>query len=235
MAPAVPPEFLPTLFSGAAPPSGGVVIFRAIHASCRCAPAMTRVSDDQGQRQTTAVSKQAALDASFAAVGRVRADFFPRPQGPWSSSHRAPASPSRSSRALRTPAGPRARSAQIRLHRSTRETVDGPKSANTSPWHRALPMACRCAATTRWRPSRPGQGCEGGGSPMDAVSAVESMVPSVPTSHRSSASHHHAAHSSPCPPNRESRTLDKQTASCFNLPRKALVIFHGVVSGLLIL
>lgn len=44
MAPAVPPEFLPTLFSGAAPPSGGVVIFRAIHASCRCAPAMTRAS-----------------------------------------------------------------------------------------------------------------------------------------------------------------------------------------------
>lgn len=38
-----------------------------------------RASDDQSQRQTVAISKQDALDAPFAAVGRVRAEFFSPP------------------------------------------------------------------------------------------------------------------------------------------------------------
>lgn len=159
-------------------------------------------SDDQCQRQTVSISKQAALDAPFAAVGRVRADFFPRPKGPSSSSHRAPANPSRSSRVLRTPSGHRARSARRRQRRSTRETAGAPRSANTTPWHRVLPIAYRCAAKARSRPSRSGRGCVVGGSPTDAVWAVVSTAPSVPTSHRSTATHHRAASSSPCPPNK---------------------------------
>ncbi len=174
--------------------------------------------DDQGQRQTVTVSEQAALDAPFAAVGRVGADFFPRPTGLSSSCHRAPASPSQSSRALRTPAVPLARSVRTRPHQSTRETADAPTSASTIPWHLAHPTACRCAAPAESHPSPSGPGCVADGSPTDGVWAAGSAAPSVPIRRRSTASHHHVASSSPCPPNRESRSLDKQERSYFNLP-----------------
>lgn len=184
-------------------------------------PAVVSVGaiDDQCQRQTVTISEQAALDAPFAAVGRVGADFFPRPTGPWSSCHRAPANPSQSCRARRTPAGHRARSVRTHRHQSTRETADAPTSASTIPWHRALPTACRCAAPAGSHPSPPGPGCEVDGSPTDAVSAAGSTAPSVPIVRRSTASHHHVASSSTCPPNRKSCSLDKQNNRCFNLAR----------------
>lgn len=149
-----------------------------------------RAIDDHCQRQAVTISKQAALDAPFAAVGRVGADFFPRPTGPSSSFRRAPANPSRSSQAPRTPAGHRARSARRRPHRSTRETVGGPTNANTTRWHRARPTASPYEATAGLHPSRPDPGCAVGDSPADGGWAAGSTVPSVPTSHRSSASRH---------------------------------------------
>lgn len=157
---------------------------------------------DQGQRQTMAISKQAALDAPFAAVGRVRADFFPRQAWPSSSSRRASTNPSRSSRVPHTQEVPLARSARKHRRRSTLGTVDGPRSARTSPSHPVRPTACQCAATAGSHPSRPGQVCAADDNRADAVWAAESTGPPVPTSHCSSASHHHAANSSPCPPNR---------------------------------
>ncbi len=162
------------------------------------------------------------LVAPFAAVGRVGADLFPRPTGPWSSCHRGPASPSQSCRARRTPAGHRARGVRTRPHRSTSETADAPRNASTIPWHRARPTACRCAAPAKSHPSPSGPGCAVDGSPTDAVSAMESTEPSVLVLRRSSASHHHAANSSSCPPNRKSCSLDKQNNRCFNLTRQAL-------------
>ncbi len=76
---------------------------------------------------------------------------------------------------------------------------------------RIASMATRSGMRGRWQPS--GWGLGGG-----------STAPSVPTSHRSCASRHHVANSSPCPPNRKSRSLDKQERSYFNLPRQALKI-----------
>jgi hypothetical protein len=176
-------------------------------------------SNHQRQRQTLPVSEQAALDTPFASVGRVGADFFPHPAGPWSSCHPAPASPSQSFRAPRTPVIRPARSAQTPRRRSIRESAGGPTNANTTPWHPVRPTACRCAATAGSHPSRPGPGCAVDGSPADGAWAAESMVPSVPTLHRSSASHHRVANSSPCPRNRKSCSLDKQTNRCFTLAR----------------
>ncbi len=188
--------------------------------------------DDQCQRQAVSISELAALDAPFAAVGRVGPDFFPRPTGPWSSSRRAPANPSRSSPVPHMPAVRRARSARTRPRRSTRETAGAPRSANTTRWHRALSTAYRCAATAGSHSSRPGPRCAVGGSPADAVWAAGSTVPSWPTSHRSSASHHHAPYSSPCPPNREASSLDKQKSIYFNLPRWALNTVTQEVAGI---
>ncbi len=178
-----------------------------------------RPIDHQRQRQSLTVSEQAALDTPFAAVGRVGADFFPRPTGPWSSCHPAPASPSQSSRAPRTPVIRRARSAQTHRRRSILESVGGLRNANTNRWHRARPTACPCAATAGSHPLRPDPGCAVDGNRADAAWAAESTAPFVPTSHRSSANHHHVANSSPCPPNRTSCSLDKQTNRCFNLLR----------------
>lgn len=149
-----------------------------------------RAIDDQCQRQAVTISEQAALDAPFAVVGRVGADFFPRPMGLSSSCHRAPAHPNRSFRALRTPAVRHARSARRPPRRSTPETVDAPTNANTSRWHRAphcIPVrsnsriasiATRSGMRGRWQPS----GCGFGGGINGAIRAHIASLKRQPSS-----------------------------------------------------
>lgn len=176
-------------------------------------------SNHQRQWQPVAICEQTALDAPFAAVGRVGADFFPHTRVPWSSYRPVPASPNRSCPVPRTLVAHRARIARIRRHRSILGNVGGPMNANTSRWHQVPPIASPCAATAGSHPWQLDSVCVVDGNRVGVAWVVESMAPFVPTLHHSSANRHRVASSLPCPPNRNSCSLDRQNKLCFNLVR----------------
>jgi len=94
------------------------------------------------QRYALPFSEQAALDATFAAVGGVGADFFPRPAGLWSSCHPVPANPSRSLSNHRIPASRAARNWQIPRHRPIPGSVEYAAAAHEQI--AVVSRACHC-------------------------------------------------------------------------------------------
>ncbi len=58
------------------------------------------------QRQARAIGQQTVLGTALSSVARLGVGFSPRPKAPWSSCHRAPATPNRCDATPRTAAGP---------------------------------------------------------------------------------------------------------------------------------
>ncbi len=181
------------------------------HASCLRAPAATTANG----RARPPVSRLRLMRPLPRSLGF--GAIFPFPTGPSSSSPRTPATPSESFRGHRTPAAAAIRSSRTRRRWTPRETVDGLRSANTTPRHPVSRAASQCAATAGLHPSPRSHEYKAGTSGADAICVPESMEPIASPSHCSGAIYRRTANLSRCLPSRKLRPLDNPTGAYFSL------------------